>query len=439
MVTLDLAALYPNLARLLGAGGLKRLVVCAMRDILPFPQNWLFRLFKHAAVAAYPDDAAHLAFATLIDNDGAAQPVPIDPRRDVAVLQYTGGTTGTPKGAMLTHYNLVANALQCQMWFHGAAEGGERGLAVLPFFHAFAMTTSMNLSIAGGHEIVMVPRFELAGLLRTIAKKKPTIFPGVPTPFTAISNRKDIGRYDLSSIRFCISGGAPLPLEVKTSFERLTGCTLVEGYGLSEASPVAVCNPFGAINKTGSVGLAVARHHRRNRSAGRAAAPGAGGRTRRDLHPRPADHGRLLGQAGGNVANPSGRVAAHRRCRLSRQRRLSLPCRPDQGHHYRQRVQDLSAQCRGSDLSASSRRGMHRRRGSHPYRGQTVKAFVVALPGESLTEAALLAFLTDKLSPIEMPKQIEFRLSLPKTAVGKLSKQALLAEDAAGSPGAAGP
>ena len=131
MVTLDLQALYPNVARMLG-GGLKQLVVCAMSDILPFPKNWLFRLFKRGTVASYPDDAAHIAFAALIDNDGAVETVAIDPRRDVAVLQYTGGTTGTPKGAMLTHYNLVANAMQCQIWFHGAAGGGERASPCCP-------------------------------------------------------------------------------------------------------------------------------------------------------------------------------------------------------------------------------------------------------------------------------------------------------------------
>src|ERR1700722_8075451 len=194
MVTLDLAQLYPNVARMLGDGGLKQLVVCAMSDILPFPKNRLFRLFNRGTVASYPDDTAHITFAALIDNDGVVEPAPIDPRRDVAVLQYTGGTTGTPKGAMLTHYNLVANAMQCQLWFRGAAEGGERGLAVLPFFHAFAMTTAMIFCIARGPELVMVPRFELADLLHTIAKKRPTIFPGVPTLFTAISNDKDIAR-----------------------------------------------------------------------------------------------------------------------------------------------------------------------------------------------------------------------------------------------------
>jgi long-chain acyl-CoA synthetase len=255
MVTLDLAALYPTVSRMLGQGALRRIVVCPMADVLPFPQNRLFRLLKRGATIVVPEDGAHSHFAALIGNDGAPDAVAIEPARDLAVLQYTGGTTGTPKGAMLTHYNLYANAIQCRRWFHGAASGGERVLAVLPFFHVFAMTTAMNFSITTGSEIILLPRFDLKSLLRAIDRKKPTIFPGVPTLFTAINNHPAIGKYGLTSIRYCISGGAPLPLEVKTEFEKLTGCTLVEGYGLSETSPVVACNPFGGVSKPGSVGL----------------------------------------------------------------------------------------------------------------------------------------------------------------------------------------
>jgi long-chain acyl-CoA synthetase len=181
--------------------------------------------------------------------------VEIDPKRDVAVLQYTGGTTGTPKAAMLTHHNLASNTRQCMAWFYDTEPGNERVLAVLPFFHVFAMTSVMNFGLAAGAEIVLLPRFELKTLLKAIHAVKPTIFAGVPTIFTAINNEPTVGRYDLSSIKCCISGGAPLPVEVKAAFEALTGCTLVEGYGLSEASPVAACNPFGADNKAGSNGL----------------------------------------------------------------------------------------------------------------------------------------------------------------------------------------
>lgn len=431
MVTLDLAALYPNLARMLGSTGLKRLVVCPMADILPFPKNRLFRVLKRGEIASYEEDATHIPFAALIGNDGAGEPVAIDPRRDVAVLQYTGGTTGTPKAAMLTHYNLLANATQCQLWFHGAAQGSERVLAVLPFFHAFAMTTAMNFSIACGNEIIMVPRFEMAALLRTIVRRKPTILPGVPTLFAAISNYKGIGAYDLSSIRFCISGGAPLPLEVKTSFEKLTGCTLVEGYGLSETSPVVTCNPFGAINKAGSVGLPL---------------PG----TTVEIVPLDGPARILPAGERGEICIRGPQVMPG----YWRNKRETADVFRDGRLHtgdvgYRDGDGYLFLVDRIKDIIISSGYKIYPRNVEeaiyeHPavaecvvvgvpdlYRGQTVKAFIVVRPGHCLSDEKLLEFLSDKLSPMEVPTQVEFRLSLPKTAIGKLSKQALLAEEAA--------
>jgi long-chain acyl-CoA synthetase len=431
MVTLDLTVLLPMVQRMLGSTGLKRIVVCPMADILPFAKSWLFRLFRRHEVAVVPRDAAYVRFATLIDNDGDAAPVAIDPQRDVAVLQYTGGTTGTPKGAMLTHRNIVANATQCRIWFHGVGDGCERVLAVLPFFHAFAMTSAMNFSLMTGNEIVMMPRFELRELLRTIVARRPTIFPGVPTLFTAINNYKRIKRYDLSSIKFCISGGAPLPLEVKSSFETLTGCSLVEGYGLSETSPVAVCNPFGAANKPGSVGLPL---------------PG----TIVEIVSL-EDPAKLLpqGERGevcirgpqvmqGYWGNPaeSARVLEGGRLHTGDVGYLDV-----EGYLFLiDRIKDIVISSGYKIYPRNVEEAVYQ----HPavaecvvlglpdaYRGQTVKAYIVVAAGHALSEHDLRAFLADKLSPIEMPKQIEFRGSLPKTTIGKLSKQALLAEEAA--------
>jgi long-chain acyl-CoA synthetase len=431
MVTLDLALLYPAVARMLGVGGLRRIVVCAMADILPFPKNWLFPVFKRREMAAWPEDAAHVGFAALIDNNGTMDRVAIEPRRDIAVLQYTGGTTGTPKGAMLTHYNLVANALQCQRWFRGTEEGGERVLAVLPFFHVFAMTSAMNFSIAAGAEIVMLPRFELGVLLRTIARKRPTIFPGVPTIYTAINNSPLTARYDLSSIKSCISGGAPLPVEVKASFEKLTGCILVEGYGLSETSPVVACNPFGGANKPGSVGLPM---------------PGTTIEIVA-LDERPV---RLLaiGERG-EICIRGPQVMAGYWGKPEETAQVLVDGRLHTGDvGYLDADGYLFLVDRIKDVIIASGykifpRNVEEAIYQHPavaecivigvpdsYRGQTVKAFVVRAAGRELTEAALLAFLADKLSPMEMPKQIAFRDNLPKTAIGKLSKKDLIVEEA---------
>src|SRR5680860_1043729 len=188
-------------------------------------------------------------------GDGGGKKVIIGTREDVAVLQYTGGTTGLPKGAMLTHKNLYVNAEQCRRWFVDLDEGHETNLGVLPFFHSFGMTVSMNLGVLTGSRILLVPRFELEPVLKLIQDKRPTLFPGVPTMYTGINGYPQVGKYDLSSIKFCISGGAPLPLQVKKNFEALSGCALVEGYGLSETSPVATCNPMTGTSKEGSIGI----------------------------------------------------------------------------------------------------------------------------------------------------------------------------------------
>ncbi len=440
MVTLDLAQLYPSVARLLGTGRLRRIVVCPMAGILPFAKSWLFRLFRRRDVAAWSADAAHVPFATLIANDGIAPAATIDPRRDLAVLQYTGGTTGTPKGAMLTHANLLANTMQCRLWFRGTKEGGERVLAVLPFFHVFAMTSAMNFAIAIGAEIVMLPRFELKMLLRTIARKKPTIFPGVPTIYTAINNAKETPRYDLSSVKSCISGGAPLPVEVKASFEKLTGCVLVEGYGLSEASPVVACNPFGGANKAGSVGLPL---------------PG----TLIEIVALDEQPPRVLPQGErGEICVSGPQIMAGYWGKPEETARVLAGGRLHTGDvGYLDADGYLFLVDRIKDLIIASGYKIYPRNVEEaiyqhpavaecivvglpdPYRGQTVKAFVVRAAGRDLTEADLLAFLADKLSPMELPKQIEFRASLPKTTIGKLSKKDLLAEESERAAVEAGP
>lgn len=179
----------------------------------------------------------------------------IDPEEDIASLQYTGGTTGIPKGAMLTHYNLVANTLQTMEWVPDLRKGEEVVMGVLPFFHVYGMSVALNFSIASGSTLIIVPKFHTKEILEKIEKYKVTIFPGVPQMYQAINNFKDIKKYKLSTIRACISGAAPLPPQVKDKFEELTGAKLVEGYGLSEASPVTHCNPLYGKNKRGSIGV----------------------------------------------------------------------------------------------------------------------------------------------------------------------------------------
>jgi len=248
MITFDLKMLYDKADKMLSGTRLKRLVLCKFTDILPPPKSWLFPIFKRSEMAklskSAKTDGRIFHFRDLINNDGAYDAPDIDVMNDLAVLQYTGGTTGVPKGAMLTHHNIYANALQSTSWFGDIKHGEEKMLGVLPFFHVFAMTAIMNLSIVAGLEIIALPRFELADTLKVINDKKPHFFPAVPAIYNAINNHPKLDEYDLSSLNYCISGGAPLPVEVKKNFESTTGCVVVEGYGLSESSPVATINPL---------------------------------------------------------------------------------------------------------------------------------------------------------------------------------------------------
>ena len=255
MVTIDVTAIANKLIGLADVCKLNTVVFCPMADILPFPTSLLYRLAKRKDIARVPSDPRFVHYGRLVANDGKIAPHPVDPHRDIAVLQYTGGTTGVPKGAMLTHANLYANAVQIEGYKMEMRPGIDKMLAVIPFFHVFAMTSAMNNPILAGIEIIALPRFDVKQVLKTIDKTKPTLFPAVPTIYTAISNHPDLKKYDVSSIRCCISGGAPLPLDVKETFERLTGCQLLEGYGLSETSPVASCNPPRGVSKSGSIGI----------------------------------------------------------------------------------------------------------------------------------------------------------------------------------------
>jgi len=435
VVTLDLKLTCDVLAKLHDDHPLKTLVVCPMAAILPFPKNLLYRAFKRGDTATIPAGKHCVRFAELVDNDGAMPPVAIDARRDVAVLQYTGGTTGLPKGAMLSHANLVANMRQCLAWFPRFRPGEERALAVLPFFHVFAMTVVMNLSLAVGAEIILMPRFSLRDLLRTIHRRKPTTFPGVPTLFTAINNAKDLRRYNLRSIRSCISGGAPLPVEVKAQFEALTGCVLVEGYGLSEASPVIACNPLEGVNKPGSVGLPL---------------PGTEVEI---VSLEDPDRVLSVGERGEVVARgpqvmlgywgkPEATAEVLRRGRL---RTGDVGFLDADGYLFLvDRIKDVVIAGGYKIYPRIVEEAIYQHPKVHecivlglpdPYRGQTVKAYVVVREGERLGEEELVAFLRQRLSAIEMPKLIEFRASLPKTLIGKASKQALLEEEAARAAG----
>lgn len=432
MVTMDLKVIYDKVEAVRKDGVLGKIIVCPMTFCLPTVKKTLFSLFKRKELASIPQDKAHILFDDLIAKGSAPMQVEIDPEQAVAVLQYTGGTTGVPKGAMLTHKNLCANIEQMRCVFEKARLGQEKMLCVLPFFHVFAMTVGQNLSIILGAEMVLQPRFELKALLDAIVRKKVTLFPGVPTIYTAINTSHETQKYDLSSINLCISGGAPLPVEVKENFENLTGCILVEGYGLTESSPVASVNPLDDSRRAGSIGLPV---------------PGTEVRfvdiEDRTTEVGQGEKGELL-LRGPQIMKGYWKRADATAETITAEGYLHTGDvgyqDPDGFIHLVDRIKDLIL-CSGYNVYPRViEEAVYQNDAVEEviviaipdeYRGQSPKVFVKLKDGHELSGEELKAFLQDHLSTIEMPREIEFRDELPKTMVGKLSKKELVEEEAA--------
>ena len=432
MVTLDLKLLFDKVDALLSKGVLPRAIVVSFPALLPAAKSVLFKLFRSGELgrpAASPNRERIILDGDLTKNDGIFQSAVIDPGEDLAVLQYTGGTTGVPKGAMLTHANLHINVQQSAAWTeHYLKPGEERVLAVLPFFHVFAMTGIMNLGLSEGAEIVIQPRFVLDETIKLIAKAKPTVMPGVPTLFAAIMGHRDAKSLDLKSLKVCLSGGAPLPLEVKKGFEEITGAKLVEAYGLSETSPGVTCNPLDGRAKTGSIGQPL---------------PGTTISIREVGAP---DRVVPLGEAGEIcVKGPQVMKGYWKRPKDTADvmqgeylRTGDVGYMDDQGFIFIiDRVKDMII-CSGFKVFP---RHVEEKLYEHPaveeatvigikdaYRGEAPKAYIKLKPGMNATIEEIRKHLEPRLSKIEMPAEIEFRTELPKTIIGKLSKKELKAE-----------
>lgn len=260
LFTVSASALLPTAFKVLERSNLKELVVGSVYEALPRAKSWAYRLFKRKDIAAIPNDCRVTKYCDLLDNSGEYSVQSCNPEKDIAQLQYTGGTTGTPKGAMLSHQNITANARQINCidpesrFNKPDGPGEDRILGVLPFFHVFANATVLNRTINNGGEIIMLPRFEAKAALAAINRTHVTSLPGVPTMYQALLDSPAIGKTDFTSLRACISGGAPLPAELKSRFESVSGAVVIEGYGLTESSGVVSCNPYAGLNKLGSIG-----------------------------------------------------------------------------------------------------------------------------------------------------------------------------------------
>jgi long-chain acyl-CoA synthetase len=428
MVTLDLHLLLDKFARIFERTSLKRIIVGSLADQLPTVTGILFRTMKRREIASIPNDNHYIRARALLDNDGLWSPTPVRPKSDIAVLQYTGGTTGIPKGAALTHYNLCANALQCKMWFYLVDSPENKTVGILPLFHAFAMTSVMNWSLAVGGSMLLEPRFEASKLLALIHRRKPTILVGVPTLYTALMNQPDFDSYDLSSLKFSVSGGAPLPLQVQQEFKQRTGVAIWEGYGLSEASPVCCINPVHLPNRPGSVGVpipgttckivSIENHKTVMKANELGEICFSGAQIMQGYWQKPEATAEVIvdgwlhtGDVG--YMDSDGYVFITDRLKemINTSGYKVYPRQVEEAIYQHPAVRECAVF--GID---------------DPYRGQTIRAAISLKDDTNLSPEELDAFLENKLSHIEKPRSYDFRAELPKTAVGKIHKKILIDE-----------
>ncbi|MDI9643183.1 MAG: long-chain fatty acid--CoA ligase [Archaeoglobales archaeon] len=410
--------IYSNVEPLVSEGIFKKVVLCSIQDFIP---------------GAFPVEPAEsrkelATFADLMKADKAEKYAQVDPKEDVAMLQYTGGTTGTPKGVMLTHYNLVVNAYQAREWDPKASQS-DVGIGLLPVFHVYGMTM-LNAGILVGGMVIPVPdprNYELA--LQLIQNFRVTTFTAVPTMFVGMMEVLERQKFDLSSLRVCTSGAAPLPLEVKERWERMTGVRIAEGYGLSEASPVTHCNPLYGLIKPGSIGvpypdtLAVVVDEEGN-----------------VLPPRQVGE---LAVYGPQVMKGYWKMESETRNVLINGWLLTgdLAKFDEDGYFY---IVD-----RKKDMIIAGGYNVYPREVEEvlyehpavleaavigipdPYRGETVKAFVQLKPEYmgKVREEDIISFCRERLAPYKVPKLVEFRDQLPKTLVGKILRRALREEE----------
>jgi long-chain acyl-CoA synthetase len=425
LVTLEI--LHPNFAKVAGEVSVPIVYVARTRDFYPLPTRWFVNsvLRRQGRTTAFPTDPNVRPFSRLLTASGGFASPTADPATEVAVYQYTGGTTGRPKAAMLTHRNLVANAIQCRAWFASQPPGQSVVLASIPFFHVYGMTVALNYPLSHGATVVLQNRPDPAETLGLIRKYRPTELPGVPAMYAAINNNPKVGRYDIRSIKVCVSGSAPLPVEVTKRFQELTGGYLIEGYGLTEASPVTHANPIGGDVRVGSIGLPLPLTDQRVFDLDDRSKPmGAG------------DVGELavrgpqvmLGYANAPEETASvllgdwlltGDVA-----RLDADGYAYIVDRKKDMVNvggfkvYPREVEDVLYQ--HPAVAEAAVIGVPDER-----LGEVVKAFVVRKTGAIATEAELIAFVRERIAHYKAPRTIEFRTELPKSAVQKVLRRVL--------------
>ena len=430
---------YPRIKSVLKETPLKNIILTSIRDALPTLLSLLYpiKAKKEGQWIKAPKKPPVYDMTQIMKSASAAAPNIDVNWTDLALLQYTGGTTGTPKGVMLLHRNLVVNAVQCRNWMPGLIEGGEIFLAVIPFFHVYGMSTCMNLSIYLGSTRILQPRFVTKDVLKAIQKTKPTLFMGIQAMYVAINNFPTVHDYDLSSIKTCISGAGPLHVEVQRRFEANTGGKLVEGYGLSEAAPVTHANPINSKRKPGSIGL-----------------------------PFPDTLAKIVDEESGTKTLEVGEIGElivkgpqvmqgywqkpHETAQTIRDGWLytgDMARMDEEGYFY---IVD-----RKKDMIKTKGENVYPREVEevlfqHPkvqdtvvvglpdeFAGEIIKAYIILKAGESATEQEIIDFCKEKLARFKVPQKVDFRDELPKTVIGKVLRRVLLDEEMKKAKGAA--
>ncbi|PGL67258.1 AMP-binding protein [Bacillus sp. AFS055030] len=408
---------------------LQHIFVTSIKDYLPFFKKLLYPYSKQPKAPEIPNDHSIHQFSFImqisapIEQDLSSSSV-----EDVAILQYTGGTTGFPKGVMLTHKNLASNTLMAEKWLYKSKKGQEKILTVLPFFHVYGMTTCMNLSIMCAYEMIIVPRFDATQMLKAINKYRPTLFPGAPTMYIALLNHPELKNYDISSIHACLSGSAALPVEVQEQFEKVTGGKLVEGYGLSEASPVTHSNFLWDKRVTGSIGVPWPSTDAKivsletdeelpYREIGEVIVSGP--QVMKGYWNRPEETAGTLkdgwlytGDLGYMDEEGFFYIVDRKKDMINAGGFNVYPRDIEEVLYEHEAIKE--AVVVGIPDS---------------YRGETVKAYIVLKEGKSVTETELDDFCRKYLAAYKVPRFYEFRSELPKTMIGKILRRTLLEEE----------